>query len=308
MAELKTTTTQIDSGVDTYYDRKFLDRALPVMPFAQFGQMAHLPGGNGDTYQWRRYASLTVDKTPLTEGQDPNPEQMSKTDLRVTASQYGKVVHVTDAVELTVPDRVGRELTILLAENYAETIDELTRDVVCATASTTTCSNGSPTSTLLNRTDIDTVVQTLLGNRARKTAGNILANTKVGTSPLNMAYFAIADTDLMDDLEDVAGFKSLATYPAQTSIKEGEHGVTGYMRWILTDKGYVSGSNYTCPVFGQDAYGIVDITGGKSKLIYHDPKIAGSDLELYSTYGWKDWYACRILNDNYLHGIICTNG
>jgi len=39
MPALKTTTTQIDSGVDTYYDRKFLDRALPNMPFMQFGQM-----------------------------------------------------------------------------------------------------------------------------------------------------------------------------------------------------------------------------------------------------------------------------
>jgi N4-gp56 family major capsid protein len=303
-----TTTTQIDAGVDVYYDRLFLERALPVLPHMRWGQKRPIKAGSGDTIKLRRYASLSVATTPLDEVVDPNPEQLGKTDITAQTSLYGKVVKVSSQVDLTVPDNVGAEATELLSENYAETLDELTRDVIAATASTTTCSNGSPTATLLNKTDIDAVVQTLLGNRARFTAGMIKAGTGQGTSPLRNAFMAIADTDLLDDLEAVTGFKSTSTYPTQTPVQEGEWGVTGNVRWVLTDKGYVSGSNYTCPIIGKNAYGLVDITGGGSKLIHHPPKIAGSDLELYGTYGWKENYVARILNDNFLHGLICTNG
>jgi N4-gp56 family major capsid protein len=303
-----TQTTQIDSGVDVYFDRLFLERALPALPHMMFGQKRPIPAGSGDTIKFRRYASLSVATTPLGEVEDPNPDQLSKTDILAQVSLYGKVVKISSTVDLTVPDNVGAETTELLGENYAETLDELTRDVLAATSSTTTCSNGLSVATELNKTDIDTVVQTLLGTRARFTADMVSSNPNQGTTPIRNAFMGIADTDLLDDLEAVTGFKSVALYGNQAATFDGEWGSTGNVRWILTDKGYVSGSNYTNPIIGRNAYGLVDITGGTSKLIFHPASTAGSDLELWSAYGWKDYFVARILNDNFLHGLICTNG
>jgi len=308
MANLTTTTTQIDHPVDVYYDRLLLERTTPLLVHAQFGQMRNIPNKSGDTIKFRRYASLSVATTPLTEGEDPNAQQISKTDILAQVAWYGTFVKVTDRVSLTVADAVTSEIVEILGENRGETIDELTRDVLGATASSTTCSNGTGTATLLNRTDIDTVVQTLYGNRAKFITSSLKASTGQGTAPIRPSYMGILDTDLIDDLEVVSGYKNTVEYGNWTNLYEGEWGATGNVRWIATDKGYTSSTNYHCPIIGKNAYGVTSIDMGTAELIHHTPKEAGSALEMYETLGWKQPHVARILNDNFIHVLICTNG
>lgn len=301
-----TTTTQIDAGVDTYYDKLFLIRALPNLPHMRWGQVRNIPAGSTQNIKWRRYASLTIDKTPLNEVINPNPETLSKTDVNGTTSLYGKVVKLSEKMNLITPDQVGRETTILLSENYEQTLDQLTRDVFGAAASSTTASNGTPQATVINRTDINTVVQTLIGNRARWTAELIKANTGQGTTPIAKAFMGILHTDLIADLEDVSGFVDVANYPSRGAVAEMEWGKTGHVRWEVTDLGYTSGSNYHLPIFGQNAYGLTKIESGGRRLIHHPAKMAGGPLELYETYGWKEYYTATILNNNFMHKLIVT--
>lgn len=51
-------------------------------------------------------------------------------------------VTITNQVELTVEDRVLNESSRLLAQNLAQTMDEVTRDVLASTSSVLQCSNG----------------------------------------------------------------------------------------------------------------------------------------------------------------------
>ena len=65
----------------------------------------------------------------------PPGAPLSVTDIKAQVSFYGNFVTVTNQVELTVEDRVLNEGARLLAQNLAQTIDELTRDVLASTSS-----------------------------------------------------------------------------------------------------------------------------------------------------------------------------
>jgi len=256
----------------------------------------------------RRYARLALATTPLTEAVTPNGEKLSKVDILATPSQYGSFIHISDVVDLTVEDRelnVGAER---LSDQMYATLDRLTRNVMAATASSTTCSHGSGTATLLNKTDIDAVVQTMLGNLAQFTTPTIKASTGFATTPIGRAFWAIAHTDLIDDLGTVDGVVKVEQYSNSGQAAENEWCATGNVRWLVTTEGYYSGSNYYCPIIGKEAYGTVKIDGGNMESIIK-PWGSGDDpLNQRMTMGWKLWDVTRIINDNYLHNLICTNG
>lgn len=52
--------------------------------------------------------------------------------------------------------------------------------------------------------------------------------------------------------------------------------------------------------FGKDAFGIIDPDGAGLEFIYHDKRIAGGNLELKSSYGYKFEFAAKILYEERL--------
>lgn len=301
------TTSRIDHPINVYFFELFLRRIMPKLLHDQFGVPYVIPAHQGDTAKWRRYTNPTAQTTPLDESKDPNPVLMSKTDLTCTIKQYGAWIKPTTWLDMTGKNSDKRERTIWLADQHALTIDTLCRAVISGTASGATCSNGTPTATLLNKTDVDTAVRTLLGQEADMLTGPIQAGTGQGTSPIRDAFVAIADTDLMHDIQNkISGFKHFTTYASFTGLYKGEWGATGNVRWLLTTNGYVSSGTYTCPIIAQQAYGNVKLPAVEDLLIFHPAKTAGSALELYSTYGWRAPYAAKILNDNWLYALSCT--
>lgn len=301
------TTTQIDHPVNIYFQKKFLKTLEPRLVHAQFGQRASLPMHEGDTYKWRRYAELSVATTPLDEVNDPSPVLPEKTDLSVSMKQYGSWIKTSAWRDMTGLTQDKAAMTERLARQSAKTLDTLVRAVTAGGASSTTCTNGSPTATLLNKTDIDTVVKNLLAEEAEMIAPMMGAAQGQGTSPIRDSFIGIAHTDLMLDIQAVSGFKHVANYASPGAAYPGEWGSTGNVRWILSGNAHVSGSNYNTIIIAQDAFGIVEIPGGSKPMIYTPPERTGSPLQMYGTMGWKIPYACRILNDVLIHALICTS-
>lgn len=310
MADALTTTTEVDPAIQTAYNRTLLQPPTPKYVHNKFAQKFSIGRKSGNTLKMRRYNRYSAATTPLTEGITPNGHKQSKVDLLAQVSQYGDFATITDVVDLTVQDpNITIEVT-RQNDQMQNTLDQLTRDALAASASSTTCSNGSGTGTLLNKTDIDAVRGTLRGNNADYMTRLVKGGTGQGTSPIRPAYWAIADTDLEDDLEGVAGFKSVANYAAQQGVDEAEWGSTGNVRWLTTTQGYVSSSNYYCPVIAKNAYGSVDINGGNAQAIIKGfgSSGTGDPLNQRATVGWKMWQVARILNDLFIHVLICTNG
>jgi len=309
MADNLTTTTQVDPGLEVFYDRTLLETAYPNYVHAKFAQRRNLNRKSGKTIKFRRYSRLSTVPAPLTQGITPTGSQLAKTDLLATCEQYGDFVHITDVVDLTVEDALLTEAVEKLSDQMHATIDELVRDYMCASASSTTCSNGDPTATYLNDTDIDSVVQTLLGGNAKFITSLIKPGVGQGTSPVRAAFWGIVDSDLIDDLEAVTGFKPTSDYPTQQTVDPAEWGAVKNVRFLWTTEGYVSGANYYVPIIAQNAYGIVNIEGGNAKSIIKAFGSGGTSdpLNQRATAGWKMMQACRILNDAFLHCLVCTN-
>lgn len=310
MADALTTTNEVDPAVGIFYERTLLQPNFPKYVHNKFAQRFSIASKHGNTIKMRRYARYSAATTPLTEGITPNGHKQSKVPLLATVSQYGDYATITDVVDLTVEDpnitiEVDRQ-----ADQMQNTRDQLTRDVLASSASCTTCTNGSATATDLNRTDIDSVRQTLRGNDADYITGLIKAGTGQGTSPIRPAFWGIADTDLENDLEDlVDGFRSVANYAGQRTVDPAEWGSTGNVRWLTTTQGYVSSGTYSLPIIAKEAYGVVKISGGNAKSIVKGYGSAGTSdpLNQRATVGWKMWEVARILNDANIHVLKCTN-
>jgi len=164
-----TTTAVLPPAVREYYDRLLLITAYPTLIFTKFAQRRILPEKEGDTIVFRRYSKLDTVPIPIVDGITPPGTSLSATDIKARVSWYGNFVTITDQVQLTVEDRVLNESAKLLSQNLAQTIDEVTRDILASTISVSQCSNGinGGTPTELSKVDVDSAVKTLLGNDAR---------------------------------------------------------------------------------------------------------------------------------------------
>ena len=205
--------------------------AYPQLVHTSFAQKRVLPEKMGDTIVFRRYARLETVPIPLVDGITPPGAPLSATDIKARVDFYGNFVTITNQVELTVEDRVLNESARLLAQNLAQTMDEVTRDVLASTSSVLQCANGvnGNTPSELTKADIDSAVQTLLGNDSEMISEVVTGRDAFGTAPVRPAFWAFLDTDLLDDLEAVSNFVHSANYPNQQTVLDSEWGSTGKM-------------------------------------------------------------------------------
>jgi N4-gp56 family major capsid protein len=301
-----TTTSRISHPINIFLIKKFLAYALPKMLFEQFGEKVDMPEHVGDVVKWLKWAKPAAQTTPMDEVNDPTPIMPVQSELSARVSRYGANIIWSEWLDLTGISGLNNELTTYLAKMFQLTIDTLCREVLAGSATTLTCSNGDPTATLLNKTDVDSASLTLLTNEAEYITERMGASEGVGTTPISPSFVAIANTNLRNDIEKIAGFKHVTNYAQPGQAFDGEFGITGDVRWLLTTNGYVSGSNYYCPIIGKGAYGNVKLPAGEKLLGYKPPEESGSRMDLYSIYYWKTVYACKILYDTKLLTLICT--
>jgi len=270
-----TTVAVLPPAVREYYDRLLLMTAYPQLVHTKFAQKRSLPVKMGDTIVFRRYARLSTVPIPLQDGITPPGAPLSATDIKARVDFYGNYVTITNQVELTVEDRVLNESSRLLSQNLAQTMDEVTRDVLASTTSVLQCASGvnGNTPTELTKADIDGAVQTLLNNDAEMISQVVTGTSAYGTSPIRPAFWAFIDTALLDDLEAVSNFVHTSQYPQQKTVMDAEWGATGNVRWLFTSVGSVTSSSpavYNNFIIGKEAYAVVHL-GAETGDFYIEP-------------------------------------
>ena len=60
--------TGMSAEMKTYYEKRLLDQAEPLLVHDQFGDKYPIPANNGKTIEFRKYDSLPKADTPLPEG------------------------------------------------------------------------------------------------------------------------------------------------------------------------------------------------------------------------------------------------
>ena len=303
------TVTRINHPVNIYYQSKVLLRVIDAFVYVRFGKKDTMPRHQGATSKWRRWSNPAAQTAPLTEGIDPSPILLSKTDIQVQVKEYGAYIVTSSWMTFTGISGDESEMADILLDNMKLTIDTLTRDVASGTASQTTASNGDGVATYINKTDLDTIVTNLLVQNTMMINPQISASTKISTSPIRKSFIGICHTGQRTRLENVSGFKHVSTY-AQDAAMMDEFGSTDDIRWLLTTNATRTSATagYQNLIFGQEFFGTtkIDGTSASGNLIFTPKDKVGSPLQRYTTLGWLENFAAQILNDNFGHVLITT--
>jgi N4-gp56 family major capsid protein len=195
-----------------------------------------------------------------------------------------------------------------------QTEDQLTRDMLASTASFINCTGGvnGDNPTEITRSDVDSVVRSLLNNNAYTIMDNIEGEDKFGTAPVRDAYFALCSTQLTGNLDAVNGFIQKNQYPSPMNALRSEWGAIGNLRFLISSIGsqIPNASNlgktiYNIFCVGMEAYACIEQDGYSASFIYRPP-IYDGPLALNASVGYKFAEVPRITNDLWVLNLRAT--
>lgn len=315
-----TTYGDISPRTAAYVAKELLTRGLPLLILEKFLQAKTIPRNETKSVVFRRYNSLALATTALTEGVTPPSMKMTKTDVTATLEQYGNLIEITDVVADTHEDPVIQEGVQILGENAAQTIETVRWGILTA-GTNKFYSNGAA------RTDVNTpitaalpkkIIRGLKRQNAQMITTIVKSTPSYGTQAILPAYVAIGHTDLENDIRAMAGFIDVKDY-GSTQPLEGEIGSVGYTRFILSnifapyaDAGGTAGSMvstsgtnadvYPLLILGKNAAGTVALKGANALTpTVINPTPSKSDpLGQRGSMGWKTYSTAIILNDAWM--------
>jgi N4-gp56 family major capsid protein len=271
---------QLSAENAEYYQRVLLDRLKPELMLVNYGEKGMgIPKKAGDTASWRRYNSLAVNTTALTEGVTPDGINASVTKVSATVKQYGAFIQTTDFLDLVGLDDNLTQFSELMGENGGESIETIVRDVVCA-GTNVVYANSRASRVTVAAGDNITIADILKIRRTfkrNKVKGIKLPNGKTG-------YLAFAHTDVITDLMKTQEWKDMNTYVSTENRIEGVAGQLYGIYFIeydlankFTGAGAASIDVFCTLVIGKGAFGVPDINGSsKPEIIVKGLGSAGS--------------------------------
>lgn len=275
----------------------------------------NMPRNGGTTLRMRRYNPLNTALVPLgNTGVTPPAQTLTAINIDATMSFYGTYVYLNEQVTLQNQDPVLNEAANRLGVSLRQTEDELMRNYMASTASFINCVGGvngdSPTE--VTRSDVDAVIRSLANANAQTLQVGIEGEDRFGTAPVRDAYMALGSTQLIGDLEQVAGFISKFNYPNQANTLQAEWGCVSNLRFMLSSIGSSSsgasalGANvYNIFCCGLEATGAIEQDGYSAQFIYRAP-IYDGPLALNSSVGYKFAEVPRITNDQWIINMRAT--
>lgn len=306
----------------TFYDRMLLERTVPNLLHLKFGQTKRIPPGSGRIIEWRKFSALSTATTALVEGSLYNDlKDLTVTAITGTVAQYGDAVGFSDLVATVTIDPLLAETTKILAEQASQSIDELTRDVL-VTGTTVRYANAAA-----NRAAVaagDDFAQ--MDGAGSTTAGGSLSDIRriVLDLELNRArriggfYQAITHPRVMFDIQATTEWREHQLYNMTKRDERGGLGnitnpspvgeIYGVQFWVTDVAKVFSGAGaggidvYSTLVFGQDAFGTVELSGHNLETIYQPLGSAGTadPLKQQQTMGWKVTFGTKILQEAFM--------
>ena len=304
-AEMNTQTTLLSGltpEMKTFYDMTLLDEASPQLVHDQFGQKRPIPANGGKTIEFRKFSSLPKALTPLTEGVTPNGGTLEVTTLTATVEQYGYYIVQSDVLELTSLDNTILEATKLLGKQAGVTLDTVVRNAINAGDNVFYCPNGDTEVT--SRANL-TANSKLTVDVIQRVVAKLRANN---IETINGDYVAIIHPYVAYDLMASEAWERAHVYTTPENIYAGEIGRIAGVRFVQTSEAKIwTGTG--CPsnlavfstlIFGENAYGVTEITGGGLQTIVKQKGSSGvSDaLDQRSSIGWKGMKTAEILLPN----------
>jgi len=299
---------------------KMLTRGIPFLVIEKFGQTYVMPNRATKVAKFRRYNALPLATTPLVEGVTPAGSRVTVTDVSATLQQYGDYVPFSDVIEDTHEDPFLQEISGVLGEQAAQTVETLRYNTIKA-GTNVFVANGSV------RTDVNTpltlalqrkVTRTLDRQNAKQMTSVVASTAAFSTEPVEAAYIGLIHPDLSNDVRNITGFIPTKKYGTVTPFAN-EIGAVEDVRYLkstiftsfpnagaatttMISTGGSLADVYPVLFLAKDAYGIVPLKGKDSlAIMVVNPKPAvGDPLGQRGTAGWKTMQTTVILNDAWM--------
>jgi N4-gp56 family major capsid protein len=313
MALQTTGSAGLSDEAKTFYDRQLLERTVPKLVHTMFGQVKTIPANGGKTIEWRKFAALSTATTPLVEGSLYNDlKNIVVTAITGTVAQYGDAVGFSDLVDVVSIDPLLAETTKILAEQAAQTIDELTRDALHLGTTVeyaneaTGRSNIATTDTFL---EMDGAGSTTTGGSLNDLRLIVLQMELNRARRINGYYQVITHPRVMFDIQGTTEWRELQLYNQTNRIIDGSIGeIYGLKFWtsdvakVFSAAGASAQDVYTMLVFGEDAFGTIKLSEGNLQTIYKPLGSAGTQdpLDQQQTLGWKVTFGTKILQQLFM--------
>lgn len=315
---VQTTTTNetnnsLTSEMKTTYSKYLIERALPQLVHAQFGDKEALPKNGGKTIEWREWSALPKATTALTEGVTPAGVPINVTTISQTLQEFGAYTIYSDTLDLTAIDNVVVEITGKHADSMAMTLDTIVRNelntgthvIYAPKAAGTACSD---------RDDIDATCK-LTPALIAKAATHL---KKMNAPKIDGSYVCIVHPSVAFDLMTCEGWIDIQKYSNVTNIFNGEIGKLYNVRFVETTEAKVwqgTGDScaentavYSCLFFGKGAYKVLDVANLGAEIIVKEKGSAGAadPLNQRGTIGWKiPMFGAKRVIDDYLVRVEC---
>lgn len=311
---------------------EFLKRGLPFLVLEKFGQVYPLPNNATKVAKFRRYFltgatgaagdgvatsafSTPLSITPLLEGVTPSGKKLANQDYTVTLSQYGDFATITDVVMDTHEDRILQQMTEVLGESAAQTIETIRYNVLKAGTNVFWANGGVRTSvnTPITLALQRAVTTALTRQNAKKITSIVASSPNFRMEPVEAAFIGLHHPDCETDIRNMSGFIPTKQYGTVTPW-ENETGAVESVRYLSSTifapflegggtkgamRGVTQADVYPILYLARDAFGIVPLKGkdALTPMVVNPKPAPGDPLGQRGTVGWKCMTATVILND-----------
>ena len=315
-----TTYGDITPRTAAYVAVELLKRAMPYLCLEKFGQAKSLPANKTQSMKFRRYNSLGLRTTPLTEGVTPASEKLTATDLTATLYQYGGLVEITDIIMDTHEDPILQEATAVVGEQAAKTVETLRYNILKACSNkfyANSVASRDLVATAPTRADQRKVVRALERQEAQFLTNVVKSTASFNTESILPAFVGVTHVDLTSDIRTMQGFTSVADYGSGKGW-ETEIGAVEDCRYLkstiftpyagagaTTTTMLATGGKcdvYPIMYFGKDAYGTIALKGkyAITPIVINPSPTKSDPLGQRGSVSWKTMQTTVILNDAWM--------
>ena len=272
-----------------YYERKLLETIKANLVVLNYGQRRPMKPNSGRNITFTRFEPLPTNKTPITFQPTPaTGKTIATQQITATVEEYGDYIDLDEFTTITSFVPLVNEATDLLAFQAKETLEELTIKEI-TTGLNVQYANGKTSRDTLTSTD------KITKDEIRK-AVNTLKKNNIPPFP-DGYYRAFIHPDKMTDLFTNQELIDLAWINKDT-FEKGEVAAFAGVKFIESTKLPVVLNAAATPInvyqtviFGNNAYGIVDIDGKSIQMTFTNLDKLGR----VKTIGWKAYFAAKRL-------------
>lgn len=311
---------QITNEQQIYYVLSLIKRLLPYLPLWEDAQKQTIPehaGGFGASgvINLRKFASLAVDTTPLSEGVPPDGLSLTTSTVTLQLAQYGDWIKISDLAATVAIDDVVMQAMEVLGENAGRKLHQVIMNSLTGGDVTQIVYGGSATAAnqLL---DTDVMTSTTIKKAVRTLEANNVPRYPDGY--YRGFFHTFQQYDIMNDSLwlDVSRYNGgVAGSNAGLNLMKGEVGAMHGVRFrqsteTLSDTaGSGSAHTYSAFIYGPDAFGVFDLKsqavsnidnetgrGMQIKTIPVNTPTKDDPLGQFGLVGWKAAFASKVID------------